>query len=823
MSDKNLIDTQKQITIGVLFASLSDNYQNTIWAGIKYQSELLNIRLLCFYGSAIIDDIYTSENRIKNRNRNKNLLYELVDQNNIDILLVMTGPLSVFCGVERLKIFLEKIPEIPLVSIGVNIPGLPCVVIDNEKGMFSLVTHFIEDHGCKKIAFIKGPDFNEEAEYRFKAYQKSLQKHNIPYDPQLVCSGHFMPGDGYKGVKKLLDERKVNFDAIIGVDDYTAIEIIDLLLTRGFQIPGEIKVGGFDDIERSRYSIPLLTTVRQPLFELGMAAVVKAHETINRIQSPLLKKIDIQLIKRESCGCTVEALFTSDSTSSSPLHYNEDFYQDIIENIDAEIIKQYKISCFNKSVKESLTEKIKHLTKTIIISIKKESEQEIKQVVEKILLETIDQDLNASFWSSIVSSIFTKLKMEFKSFTNQYFLKSLWNLAILTLVQTEARHQMYARLDDLELWARLNKFGDDLITSYTIDNLKYIFDVHLPVLRINQFFFSLYMPNRQQARILYYLDKKRQPDKEDKIFPSRQFTYGNEIIDSNDSYFILPVDIKEKPFGFIAVKITNISLEVYKFIIEKIARALKGIELMEKLNNHATDLQHEVEKRTEELQKANELLKEQAYKDQLTGLSNRRFLMDIIYKDVQQFLKRTIKAKNTIIKDLFVILMIDIDHFKMINDKHGHVSGDKILKQISLLFRDTVFTNDFILRMGGEEFLIILRNFDHDFLEKKIEKIRKAVEEYPFEIESGETIPVTCSIGSLTFPVNKKYPAAIDFLSAISLADKGLYYAKQRGRNRAILLNVADKCFTDDDVINRLINNFDECLTDQSIELFESP
>ena len=161
--------------------------------------------------------------------------------------------------------------------------------------------------------------------------------------------------------------------------------------------------------------------------------------------------------------------------------------------------------------------------------------------------------------------------------------------------------------------------------------------------------------------------------------------------------------------------------------------------------------------------------------DSLTRLFNRRYLDTICRRHTDISMKQG---------HSFSILMIDIDHFKLINDNYGHDSGDAVLKQFSELLLLSVRTSDFVFRTGGEEFLVLLGNTDEKDALIVAEKIRQKCEEYIFILPESRNIQKTCSIGVATF---NGHP---DYNRIIKLADLALYEAKEKGRNQAIFKNV---------------------------------
>ena len=165
-------------------------------------------------------------------------------------------------------------------------------------------------------------------------------------------------------------------------------------------------------------------------------------------------------------------------------------------------------------------------------------------------------------------------------------------------------------------------------------------------------------------------------------------------------------------------------------------------------------------------------LEQLATTDSLTGLVNRKQIMTVLNTHIEQYRRYASE---------FSLLMIDIDHFKMINDSHGHLVGDQVLSRIGQIFRHVLRTMDVAGRYGGEEFMIILGKTDSEEAMATAERIRQAVEAYPFMNEDLR-ISVTISIGVVEILGKEDTEASL-----IGRADSALYEAKAQGRNRAVL------------------------------------
>lgn len=155
-------------------------------------------------------------------------------------------------------------------------------------------------------------------------------------------------------------------------------------------------------------------------------------------------------------------------------------------------------------------------------------------------------------------------------------------------------------------------------------------------------------------------------------------------------------------------------------------------------------------------------IKECAYRDYLTGLYNRRYF----YQQSERLLK--VKPKQ------YVLALLDIDHFKRINDQFGHLGGDEILKQVSELLK-SAFGRFVLARIGGEEFAVVLKGFDFDDALEVFEDFRQRFAEHPFSV-NGATLRSTISVG-----VTSCYSSSLSEI--MRAADRALYEAKARNRN----------------------------------------
>ena len=168
---------------------------------------------------------------------------------------------------------------------------------------------------------------------------------------------------------------------------------------------------------------------------------------------------------------------------------------------------------------------------------------------------------------------------------------------------------------------------------------------------------------------------------------------------------------------------------------------------------------------------ANDTIEEENGRDPLTHLFNRRYLETVMRHETRYSLENGI---------LFGCVMVDIDFFKNVNDTYGHDNGDRVLLQLADILAQQVRAGDFVFRLGGEEFMIVLADVQMPAINIVAEKIRFAVEKFEFKLSNNIPLTLTISVGTA---IHDGHP---DFKNTIKMADEALYVAKESGRNQVV-------------------------------------
>lgn len=208
----------------------------------------------------------------------------------------------------------------------------------------------------------------------------------------------------------------------------------------------------------------------------------------------------------------------------------------------------------------------------------------------------------------------------------------------------------------------------------------------------------------------------------------------------------------------------------------------------------------ELERLTEALRRESAALKESSLTDPLTGLRNRRFLTMQIAEDAALAVRRYEgdeppgapgpappaggpgEARPIEDADL-LFMMVDLDHFKQINDERGHAAGDTVLRAVAGRLASVFRESDRLVRWGGEEFLAVARGTSREHAAALAERVRAAVAAEPVAIPGQAPLHITASVGFCAFPLARRHPRGLDWSQTVDLADAALYAAKAAGRD----------------------------------------
>jgi len=204
------------------------------------------------------------------------------------------------------------------------------------------------------------------------------------------------------------------------------------------------------------------------------------------------------------------------------------------------------------------------------------------------------------------------------------------------------------------------------------------------------------------------------------------------------------------------------------------------------LESERRRLEEAVAVRGAELAQANRELAEAAITDPLTKAHNRRYFQLTIETDTQRALRSHFDPRTASEAEDVLFYLVDVDHFKRVNDTFGHQSGDRVLQEVAQRLKRTIRGSDTLIRWGGEEFLVVARGARRKDAADLAKRILDAVGGGPFETGPSRTLRCTCSVGWAAFPWKTSRPDSHSVAEVIQFVDQALYVAKHAGRNQSV-------------------------------------
>lgn len=599
---------KKEYKIGLFLGSFFDKYEITVFKGVLAGCKDENVQLISFVGGSLDDPHgYFAQ---------RNTVYNLVNPHKIDGLICVSGALGNYIGAERLAQFFNKFSPIPIVSIGVRIKSCTSILVDNAIGMRECLHHLIRDHGLKRLAFIKGPERNPEAEERFFVYKQVLASYKIAFDPDLVAHGDFTSESGKEAVIYLLKEKKAEFDALVASNDYMAIAAIKELKKHGKSVPHDVSVVGFDDIEESQFNNPPLTTVQQPLFKMGFKAVNQLISFING--EKILSKVDLpsRLVIRRSCRCTgVERKYILINKKIAglikELKAESKEERELISHLVQEMEQNFK--GFKNAIKTF--EWAKSLFSALFREIKEQSDKIFLQILEEIILEASDCGIDTLSWYPVMISFFQKLFAFSLIWENRAYTHYLWKASLVLIGEIGGSTHAYRRLQNNEENIDLLWVNQALATTFSVTGLQYVLARYLPTLGVNNCYIALYdsvMNERRFCRLIFaYKDNRilEITPETSRYLSIKLIPETIEFPECEDGFMVLPLHFKNSQLGFMVIENGPLDNTIYQSLAIQISGALEGSFLLNKVEKQAGKLQEEVIDRTSDLRNINLELK----------------------------------------------------------------------------------------------------------------------------------------------------------------------------------------------------------------------
>ena len=542
-----------QRCIGIFTASLDDEYQSTLWHAIEQEARKRNLGTISFIGSRLGSPIASEAS--------SNLAYHLAGKENIDGLIIIASSLASYFTTVDLNKFFAPWSSLPRVSIGMRMQGMSDITVEGEEDIAVVVEHLITVHHRSKFAILTGPKTHEESIRRLDACSQVLETHGIGLDERMVFSGTFTDVSGRETVAALV-EQGLDFDALVCLNDWMALGALDELAKRGIKVPDDVSVVGYDGLDPSRYALPPLTTVVQPLHEMGVIAV----DILDRIMAGGEEEhitLPCTTVIRESCGCNPHISYTPG------LHE----------------MPSYASPSERFAVQD------------LLLLVRQANYHQIISRLNRALDTTAGESGSMHRWNEYLSVVEYKSSVE--SDLSPKTLGMLMAAARALIGDKIGRFQAAKRIATENSFDSLRKVSAMLSGTFELDEFFENLRLSLKLFGLDHGYLVRFTHAKGKARLLMAMDQ---------VSPLDQVFDAMHILPPSlgtgwkaQRWVLLPLVYLDEPLGYLLVPFRKVMPALYAVLQGQVSSTLKGYLLLTQIREHEKNLETQVAHRTQDL------------------------------------------------------------------------------------------------------------------------------------------------------------------------------------------------------------------------------
>jgi signal transduction histidine kinase/DNA-binding LacI/PurR family transcriptional regulator len=594
-------ERQGRPVVGLFIEGATVLYQSGLLLGV---TDLLRQRGACLIS---VPGNVPSEHSHENAG-GAHTLYSHINAGDLDGLII-SGTLGNYLTQEKFRDLYSRYLPLPIVSIAKGIEDMPSVFVDNESGQRSLLRHLIEVHRYRRIAFIRGPEGNEEAELRYRIYVDMLEEYGLTVDPRRVVAGDFSRTSGERAVAALLDQKKTTCDAIAAANDEMALGALTALVERGIHVPYDIAVTGFDDTEESGYATPPLTTVRQPLYQIGAQAAEMILDLIDGREMSSRVFLPTELIIRQSCGCAYGAnvekilsrhLYEQKRRGNSLLRTQEDhLITEMVEVVAEASSPDKKVPVDASSARR--------LYRAFFIDIKQKMRNVFLPVLDDVVRSTLVKGGEVLAWQDALW-ILRNHAQSILSNAEMRAAEVLLQQGRIAIAESARRHTGYDKLQEQSLLSTLRRFVQLLSSAFDLERLLGLVADGLCAIGIPRGFLVLSgdkagslvvssllsgpHPSSGAILVLAFDGHKRMRfESGGYMFPGNQLLpQGMLRAERPFTLLVMPLVSSGDLLGYLILETSSLRLALFEILAEQISSALNAAILVQKVQDQTNDL-----------------------------------------------------------------------------------------------------------------------------------------------------------------------------------------------------------------------------------------
>jgi|GEM_PF-967217 len=576
---------------------LSNPFGETLLKSIYHRSQIHNLELFVVHGGMI--------NSPNDWEVQRNMQYRWVENTSIDAILMS----NIFSFTEKKAIpeFIRPFKDIPIVTLAEKIGRIPAILVNNRKGFSDLVTDLVTRCESRSIAVITGPINNADSTERFNILKAVLDEHHIALNPNNVYCGTFGSTSAINGIHELLDIRNASFDTLVCFNDYMAITAMEELKRRGYRIPEDIKITGFDNTYEAAYMNPPLTTVEYPIQEMGEIGVDYINMMLNGKKVPDTTTLETRFIPRKSSGNSMHlsvrgTINTDQIESPDDIAFADNFFKahftgfcrDILESRNT-IIPEPDAAWFTATLR------------TLLEELFRNSSNRVERFISEIETRIFDDHSNE--WSTpLWNEVFARLPHLIQSISPDAY--GHYRSAILSagyfcrMFHNSYEIKKLFLLETKELY--LMQMGEDLGTSFSIDSLGEIIESYCNFIGIKDFFVVMYTDHlMNSAKLLARIENGLLIKTDQNETFSPRLVLPHPLMDQYKSLIMESLYVRNENIGYMLFNMGDHPGLMYKNLRHQISSAIKGAQLINTINRYSESLELMVQERTNKLNELN--------------------------------------------------------------------------------------------------------------------------------------------------------------------------------------------------------------------------
>lgn len=618
-------------TIAVLGAQLNRVWGGEFMSGVLAAARAGDVNIVSFVGGK---PIVIGEPEHQKASYG---LYDLIKTEQFDGIL-LSADVAHGLSQKEIQTFCNFFAPLPVASFAVPVEGVTSIIADNEAGMRAVVRHLIETHKYERIAFVRGPVGQIEADQRYNAFLAELKEHHIRFDEHLVAEGDYSTESGRTAVRTLLDERGMAIQAIVAANDRMAFGVLEALQQRGIQVPDKIAVTGFDDVAESQSMGVPLTTVRQSFYDMGLTAFAALMKRIDGEAVIDIQPLPTELVVRWSCGCLPESIERAIVLPKEVAHTGR------LENKRAAAVQALLNAAHipaNAPLMEQYKDVFGRVWDVFLASLRETDKSDAFLKMIQTMADTLQREgYDFNVWQNVISTFRKYALGGISSNTTTLRAENLFQQARMLLGELSQRAQAYRRLEFVKQEELLNNYSFSMASAVSFDAIGDAIAKHFPTLGIERWYVMYYgetdapgsvsSPPPQDYRLLMQYDDRqfKMPNERSSLATGRLVPRGKTPENHRYDAVVMPLSLASNRFGFMWAEMGPDDWDVYVRVRNLLSSALLRTMLVQQRELAQSEVERllgEARERAEELSRAKDVAEKTASENaQLFGAEQER-------------------------------------------------------------------------------------------------------------------------------------------------------------------------------------------------------